>query len=221
MNRVSVLPRPAAVRPNPANALPARVVVPAICVSVPPVRVVVPPSRVIAHPVPVAVFPIRGNVPPARAVVPPNRVSVRSVRASATTSVAVFTTRGRQLALGIGAKKFAKKKFEKKKSPVGWSFRAQAQHVPGAEGRRRPRTFCNKFIANCGICSRREADELISAGVITVNGEVVTELGTRSASPIPSNTTTRCCAANAPCTCSSTNRRDYITTVDDPASGIR
>lgn len=35
----------------------------------------------------------------------------------------------------------------------------------------------NKFIANSGVCSRREADELIGAGVVTVNGEVVTELG--------------------------------------------
>ena len=37
----------------------------------------------------------------------------------------------------------------------------------------------NKYIANAGICSRREADTLIQAGVVTVNGEVVTELGTK------------------------------------------
>ena len=37
----------------------------------------------------------------------------------------------------------------------------------------------NKFIANSGICSRREADTLIAAGVVTVNGQVVTELGTK------------------------------------------
>ena len=37
----------------------------------------------------------------------------------------------------------------------------------------------NKFIANSGICSRREADNFILAGVVTVNGEVVTELGTK------------------------------------------
>ena len=35
----------------------------------------------------------------------------------------------------------------------------------------------NKFIANSGICSRREADEFIQAGLVTVNGERVTELG--------------------------------------------
>ena len=37
----------------------------------------------------------------------------------------------------------------------------------------------NKYIANSGICSRREADNFILAGVVTVNGEVVTELGTK------------------------------------------
>ena len=37
----------------------------------------------------------------------------------------------------------------------------------------------NKYLANAGVCSRREADEFISAGVVSVNGEIVTELGTK------------------------------------------
>ena len=37
----------------------------------------------------------------------------------------------------------------------------------------------NKFLANAGVCSRREADEFITAGVVSVNGEIVTELGTK------------------------------------------
>ena len=37
----------------------------------------------------------------------------------------------------------------------------------------------NKFLANAGVCSRREADEFITAGVVSVNGEVATELGTK------------------------------------------
>ncbi len=37
----------------------------------------------------------------------------------------------------------------------------------------------NKFLANAGICSRREADEFIRTGVITVNGELVTEMGVK------------------------------------------
>ncbi|MEX2484260.1 MAG: pseudouridine synthase [Brumimicrobium sp.] len=35
----------------------------------------------------------------------------------------------------------------------------------------------NKFLSNAGICSRREADTLISTGVVSVNGEIVTEMG--------------------------------------------
>lgn len=37
----------------------------------------------------------------------------------------------------------------------------------------------NKFLANAGVCSRREADEFIQAGVVSVNGNIVTELGTK------------------------------------------
>ena len=37
----------------------------------------------------------------------------------------------------------------------------------------------NKFLANAGVCSRREADDFIQSGVVRVNGEVVTELGTK------------------------------------------
>jgi 23S rRNA pseudouridine2605 synthase len=37
----------------------------------------------------------------------------------------------------------------------------------------------NRFIANSGVCSRREADTFITAGVVKVNGQTVTELGTK------------------------------------------
>ena len=37
----------------------------------------------------------------------------------------------------------------------------------------------NKYIANSGVCGRREADQLISDGKVTVNGKVITELGTK------------------------------------------
>jgi 23S rRNA pseudouridine2605 synthase len=40
-------------------------------------------------------------------------------------------------------------------------------------------TRLNKFIANSGLCSRREADIMISDGLIKVNGKVVTEMGTK------------------------------------------
>jgi 23S rRNA pseudouridine2605 synthase len=57
---------------------------------------------------------------------------------------------------------------------------------PGGKGKKTPvEKFTdglirlNRYIANAGICSRRKADELIEAGVVSVNGEVVLELGTK------------------------------------------
>ena len=43
----------------------------------------------------------------------------------------------------------------------------------------KPGIRLNKYISNSGVCSRRDADALITSGQITVNGKVVTELGTR------------------------------------------
>ncbi|MBN2776271.1 MAG: rRNA pseudouridine synthase [Bacteroidales bacterium] len=40
-------------------------------------------------------------------------------------------------------------------------------------------TRLNKYIANSGICSRREADTFITTGLVTINGKIITELGTR------------------------------------------
>ena len=48
-----------------------------------------------------------------------------------------------------------------------------------AEKESKPGIRLNKYISNSGVCSRRDADALISSGQITVNGKVVTELGTR------------------------------------------
>jgi 23S rRNA pseudouridine2605 synthase len=74
----------------------------------------------------------------------------------------------------------------------------------------------NKYIANSGTCSRREADELITAGVISINGEVVTELGTkvkpgdqvRYNGELMSTEKLVYVLLNKP--------KDFITTVDDP-----
>jgi 23S rRNA pseudouridine2605 synthase len=67
-----------------------------------------------------------------------------------------------------------------------------ARSFSGKPGIRRPRkkvprnavpasedTRLNKFIASSGICSRREADEFIRAGLVTINGKLVTELGSK------------------------------------------
>ena len=74
----------------------------------------------------------------------------------------------------------------------------------------------NKFLANAGICSRREADEFIQAGVVTVNGQVVTELGTKVLR------TDEVKFHDQPVTIEKkvyvllNKPKDYVTTVDDP-----
>ncbi len=74
----------------------------------------------------------------------------------------------------------------------------------------------NKFLANAGVCSRREADEFIQAGVVTVNGQVVTELGTKVLR------TDEVKFHDAPVTPEKkvyvllNKPKDYVTTSDDP-----
>ena len=68
-----------------------------------------------------------------------------------------------------------------KKYPVGKNVpraKDRAKETPEAEARSGGIRL-NRFIANTGLCSRREADELILAGSIKVNGKTLTRLGTR------------------------------------------
>lgn len=74
----------------------------------------------------------------------------------------------------------------------------------------------NKYLSNAGICSRREADVLIQTGVVSVNGEVITELGykikkgdvVRYDGETINAETKRYVLLNKP--------KDFITTMDDP-----
>lgn len=78
-----------------------------------------------------------------------------------------------------GDKKKGNKPFEKKpyKKKHYYKNKSELKRNPikPADGLVR----LNKFLANAGICSRREADTLIQSGVVSVNGKVVTELGTK------------------------------------------
>ena len=51
------------------------------------------------------------------------------------------------------------------------------KNIEASEKKNSAEIRLNRFIANAGICSRREADDIIKAGEISVNGEVVTEMG--------------------------------------------
>lgn len=59
------------------------------------------------------------------------------------------------------------------------SARGERSRKPGAEPTGDGLIRLNRYLAQSGVASRREADELIKAGVVTVNGVVVTELGTK------------------------------------------
>lgn len=67
---------------------------------------------------------------------------------------------------------------EAKKSPAGKSMaRGNAPLKKKPEKKDSEGIRLNKYIANSGMCSRRDADIFISAGNVTVNGEVITEMG--------------------------------------------
>ena len=74
----------------------------------------------------------------------------------------------------------------------------------------------NKYLANAGVCSRREADKLIQSGIVKVNGKTVTELGTK----VSPDDTIQCGGENLK---RERHRyfllnkpKDFITTSDDP-----
>ena len=100
--------------------------------------------------------------------------------------------------------KFSKKKYKPSKAKSS------------ADGKIR----LNRFLANAGICSRREADKIIVSGAVSINNEVVTELGTKVA---PSDTVhyggeliqgqkKQYVLLNKP--------KNYITTMDDPKNRL-
>jgi 23S rRNA pseudouridine2605 synthase len=74
----------------------------------------------------------------------------------------------------------------------------------------------NKYIANAGICSRREADDLITAGVISINGEIVTELGTKVMPGDEVKFHEQTLRTEKPVYLLLNKPKDFITTTDDP-----
>ena len=66
----------------------------------------------------------------------------------------------------VKKKEFRSKRTSTDYKPTGVTYKTEAIRL-------------NKYIANSGICSRREADKFIEAGLVKVNGKVVTELGTK------------------------------------------
>ncbi len=74
----------------------------------------------------------------------------------------------------------------------------------------------NKFMANAGICSRREADEFIQQGLVKVNGNVVTELGTKISHNDTVEYDEKVVALERKCYILLNKPKDCVTTSDDP-----
>ncbi len=78
-----------------------------------------------------------------------------------------------------------KKPFERKKIRLKKRTAAAPKNAGKRPAKTSERTATtgemrlNRFVANAGVCSRREADKYIAAGLVTVNGKPVTELGTK------------------------------------------
>jgi 23S rRNA pseudouridine2605 synthase len=74
----------------------------------------------------------------------------------------------------------------------------------------------NKYLANAGVCSRREADKLIESGVVSINGKVVTQLGTKVSPDDNIQFGGETLRKEKPVYLLLNKPKDYITTTDDP-----
>ncbi len=118
---------------------------------------------------------------------------------------------------GFKKTKFKKPFFQKqspKEEKPEYNFKkvqkARGQHTGQEEIR------LNKYIANAGICSRREADKLIEKGEIKVNGEVITELGHKVLRKDKVMYKGKPINPEKPVYVLLNKPKDFITTTDDP-----
>ena len=102
---------------------------------------------------------------------------------------------------GFGDKKYSKKK--------------QIQYREELKDPNEPIRL-NKYLANAGVCSRREADDFITAGVVTVNGQIVTELGTKVKLGDEVRFHDQTISIERKIYILLNKPKDYVTTVEDP-----
>ncbi|MCR5313071.1 MAG: rRNA pseudouridine synthase [Bacteroidaceae bacterium] len=74
----------------------------------------------------------------------------------------------------------------------------------------------NKYLANAGVCSRREADQFIQAGVVKVNGEIITELGSKVQRTDEVHFHDQLVSIEKKVYVLLNKPKDYVTTSDDP-----
>jgi len=114
---------------------------------------------------------------------------------------------------GDGERSERKPRFDDKNGGFGKPFaKKPAKTVSRDDGTIR----LNKYISNAGVCSRREADTMIEAGAVSINGVVVTELGTRVNPGDKVQIGNETLNAEKKVYILLNKPKGYITTVDDP-----
>jgi 23S rRNA pseudouridine2605 synthase len=101
-------------------------------------------------------------------------------------------------------------------SPRDKSLRNTGRPGPKTGGEEQEQIRLNRFIANSGVCSRREADELIQKGYISVNGKQVTDLGIRVSYNDEVKYKGKKLSAEQKVYILMNKPRGYVTTVEDP-----
>lgn len=99
-----------------------------------------------------------------------------------------------------------------KRKPV--PRRSSSQQKPAKTEQEKIRL--NRFIANSGLCSRRDADEHIRNGLITVNGQVVSDMGTKVSTADDVRYRNKRLSAEKKVYILMNKPKDYVTTVEDP-----
>ena len=96
--------------------------------------------------------------------------------------------------------------------------RRQEPGKPGSGGIKKEITYIrlNRFIANSGVCSRRDADEHIKNGLISVNGKIVTDMGTKVTYDDDVRFKNKRLSAEKKVYILMNKPKDYVTTVEDP-----
>ena len=128
---------------------------------------------------------------------------------------------------GGGFKKDDKRDWKEKKpypkDPVPGSIESLKKSgdfsASGGGGSHKPNTGevrLNKFIASSGICSRRQADEFIAAGLVSVNDVVITEMGVKVKPTDTVKYNGERIRAEKKVYVLLNKPKDYVTTLDDP-----
>jgi 23S rRNA pseudouridine2605 synthase len=121
-------------------------------------------------------------------------------------------------AAGRPFRKYEKPDASKARRPKPAVKPAIRSEKTGSESHKKEITIIrlNRFIANSGVCSRREADEHIKNGLISVNGHIVTDMGVKVTNNDDVRFRNKRLSAEKKVYILMNKPKDYVTTVEDP-----